>query len=149
MKKKIIIGVFCTIIFATIVYSIVGAIQSYHYDIENNVDILEGFGGVLVLMVGGYVVFYELDLFYTVYYFLTKPTSVVKSTLNILSNLSLFMIVLSTLFPELFRVIAKPFMALFQNEDGLVLLLFIFTYIVFRVSYGIVCAINKGKSRNL
>ena len=79
-----------------------GAIDSYNYDMDpaNGVDILEGFGAVLTMMVGGFVVFYELDLFYTVYYFFIKPKTVAKSILNILSNLSLLLIFFSEYYKE-------------------------------------------------
>ena len=75
MKKKIIIGIFSLLILITAIFFVAGAIVSYNYDMDpaNGVDILEGFGAALTLIVGGLVVFYELDLFYTVYYFLIKP----------------------------------------------------------------------------
>ena len=84
MKKKIIIGVFSLLILITAIVFIVGAIQSYNYDMDpaNGVDILEGFGAVLTLMVGGFVVFYELDLFYTAFYFFLKPKIIAKSMAN-------------------------------------------------------------------
>ena len=145
MKKKIIIGIFCTLILVTIIYSIVGAIQSYNHDIETNVDIFEGFGAVIALMLGGLFVIYELDLFYTVYYFLIKPKTVVKSVLNIVSNLSLLTIIYCVLSPNFFRIISKPFLVLFKNEDGLVALAFFFSYIVLRASYSIVCVVNEKK----
>ena len=70
MKKKIIICVFSILILITAIVFIVGAIQSYNYDMQyHSDDKLVGFGAVLTLMVGGFVVFYELDLFYTTYYF--------------------------------------------------------------------------------
>ena len=71
MKKKIIICIFLTIILITAIFFIAAAIDSYNYDMNpaNGVDILEEFGAVLAIMIGAFVVFYELDLFYTVYYF--------------------------------------------------------------------------------
>jgi hypothetical protein len=83
MKKKIIICVFSILILITAIVFIIGAIQSYNYDITNNPDDKwVGFGSVLTLMVGGFVVFYEFDLFYTAYYFLIKPKTIAKSILN-------------------------------------------------------------------
>jgi hypothetical protein len=65
------------------------------------VDIFEGVGVVLsfvlVIMIGVFVVFYELDLFYTVYYFLIKPKTIAKSILNVLANASLLLVFLSPL----------------------------------------------------
>ena len=90
MKKKIIICVFSILILITAIVFIIGAIQSYNYDITNNPDDKwVGFGSVLTLMVGGFVVFYEFDLFYTAYYFLIKPKTKAKSILNILANFTL------------------------------------------------------------
>ena len=61
MKKKIIIGVFSLLIFITAIIFIVGAISSYNYDITNNPDDKWlGFGSVLTLMVGGFIVFLRI-----------------------------------------------------------------------------------------
>ena len=80
-KKMIIAAIFLALIILTAIYTVVSAVRSYQYDIDpaNGVDILEGFDAVLTMMVGGFVVFYELDLFYTVYYFFIKPKTVAKS----------------------------------------------------------------------
>lgn len=144
MKKKIIIGVFCILILATVIFSIVGAIQSYNYDIENNVDVLEGFGVVLTLMVGGFFVFYELDLFYTVYYFFAKPKTIAKSTLNILSNLSLIMIVASYFLNDFFRVAGIYKLV----EDWMIPIFLFFIYVILRITYFIVStnSLNKRDS---
>lgn len=93
MKKKIIIAVFSILILITAVIFIVGAIDSYNYDMDpaNGVDILEGVGAALILTVGVGVVFYELDLFYTVYYFFVKPKTLTRSVLNVGSNLALLL----------------------------------------------------------
>ena len=68
-KKIIIVCIFLTLITITALFTVISAVKSYKYDMDptNGVDILEGFGAVLIMMVGGFVVFYELDLFYTVY----------------------------------------------------------------------------------
>ena len=94
MKKKIVIGIFLLLIVATAILFLDGAIKSYRYDMdpENGVDIMRGFGAAILLVLGGYLVFYECDLFYTVYFFCFKPKTVVYSILNVLSNLSLAMI---------------------------------------------------------
>lgn len=92
MKKRIIICAFTALILVTAIMFLGLAEASYQYDMENQVDILEGFGAFLMIVVGAGVVFYELDLFYTVYYFLTKPRTKAKSLLNILSNLSFLLI---------------------------------------------------------
>ena len=90
MKKKIIICIFSLLISATAVASLVMAIDSYNYDMDptNGVDLLEGMGAVFAALIGGVIVVYELDLFYTVYYFLIKPRTRTKSILNVLASLS-------------------------------------------------------------
>ena len=96
----IILCFFCALILITAVCTVASAVKSYHYDMDpsNGVDILEGFGAILTVMVGGFVILYELDLFYTVYYFLVKPKTVAKSILNILSNLTLLLLFFSKFF---------------------------------------------------
>lgn len=91
MKKKIIIGVFCTLILVTAIAFAVATVDTYNYEIAHD-DTLRGFGALLIAVVGGFVVLYELDLFYTVYYFFLKPKTIPKTLLNILSNLSLGLI---------------------------------------------------------
>ena len=123
MKKKIIICVFSILILITAIVFIVGAIQSYNYDMDPaNGVVLEGLGAVLTLMVGGFVVFYELDLFYTVYYFFIKPKTVAKSILNIFSNLSLLLIFFANYYKNIFE------------EDVIAPLLVFLIYIVLRIS---------------
>ena len=96
MKKKkiIIVCIFLTLITITALFTVISAVKSYKYDMDptNGVDILEGFGAVLIMMVGGFVVFYELDLFYTVYYFLIKPKTIAKSIIVIFSNVTLLFV---------------------------------------------------------
>ena len=130
MKKKkiIIISIFLALILITSFVFLKGAIDSYRYDMDpaNGVDILEGFDSVLTMMVGGFAVFYELDLFYTVYYFFIKPKTVAKSILNIFSNLSLLLIFFSEYYKDIFK------------EDVIAPLIVFFTYIVLRILYLIV-----------
>ena len=124
MKKKIIICVFLTLILITAILSIVFAIVSYNYDMNpvNGVDILEGLGAVLTIMVGAFVIFYELDLFYTVYYFFIKPKTIARSTLNILSNLSLLLVFFNECYKDIF------------SEDVIAPLIVFSIYIVLRIS---------------
>ena len=124
MKKKIVICVFLTIILITAAFFIAVAIDSYNYDMNpaNGVDILEGFGAVLAIMIGAFVVFYELDLFYTVYYFLIKPKTIAKSILNILANASLLLIFFVDYYKNIF------------SEDVIAPLLVFAIYIALRIS---------------
>lgn len=108
-----------------------GAIDSYNYDMDpaNGVDILEGFGAVLTMMVGGIVVFYELDLFYTVYYFFIKPKTVAKSILNILANLTLvIMYFTDSIAHFLFEHVSEIF-----GEEILLLFALFLVYIILRI----------------
>ena len=131
MKKKIIIGVFSLLILITAIFFIFNAISSYNYDMDpnNGVDILEGFGAVLIAVVGGFVVFYELDLFYTVYYFLIKPKTIAKSVLNVLANLTLAIIYFTDYISHfLFEYVSEIF-----GEEIILLFALIFTYIILRI----------------
>ena len=134
MKKKIIIGVFSLLIFITAIIFIVGAISSYNYDITNNPDDkLLGFGSVLTLMVGGFIVFYEFDLFYTIYYLLIKPKTIAKSTLNILANLTLLiMFFTDSIAHFLFKYVSQIF-----GEEVILLFALFFIYVILRI----VCAV--------
>ena len=107
MKKKkiIIISVFLVLIAITSAVFIKGAIDSYNYDMDpaNGIDIMEGMGAVLILMVGGFLVFYELDLFYAVYYFFVKPKNTLKTVAVIISNASLLLVLFSEKIIDLVR----------------------------------------------
>ena len=91
-------------------------------DPANGVDILEGFGAVLTLTVGALVVFYELDLFYTVYYFVVKPKSIAKSILNVLANVSLLLMFFGNYYKNIF------------SEDVIAPLIVFAIYLMFRIS---------------
>ena len=98
-KKKIIItSIFLVLIAVTSFVFLLSAIESYNYDMDpaNGVDILEGLGAAILIMVGSFVVFYELDLFYTVYYFFIRPKTVLKSIIVVLSNLMLILMFFSS-----------------------------------------------------
>ncbi len=130
MKKKIIIGVFSLLILITAIIFIVSAISSYNYDITNNPDDKWlGFGSVLTLMVGGFIVFYEFDLFYTAYYFLIKPKTIAKSILNIFANLTLLiMFFTDSIAHFLFKYVSEIF-----GEEILLLFALFFTYFILRI----------------
>ena len=107
MKKTIIICVFVLLILVTAFGFVKGAIDSYNYDMDlnNGVDLLEGLGAVFALIIGAFVVLYELDLFYVVYYFCFKQKTIVKSVMNIAANLSFVLVfgfsLLSNVYMEL------------------------------------------------
>ena len=129
MKKKkwIVVCIFLSLIAFTVVFTLVSAVRSYQYDMDpaNGVDIMEGMGAAMLIGLGGFAVFYELDLFYTVYYFLVKPKTVIKSVLNILSNVSLLL--------QVFALqIAR---ALSIGEETVLVMALLFIYIALRMAY--------------
>ena len=139
MKKKIIVCVFSILILITVIVFIIGAIQSYNYDMDpaNGVDIFEGFGAVLIAVVGGFVVFYELDLFYTAYYFLIMPKTIAKSILSVLSNLTLLiMFFTDSIAHFLFKYVSQIFV-----EEVILLFALFFIYVILRI----VCAVIPVK----
>ena len=131
MKKKLIIIVFSMLILITAIIFILGAISSYNYDITNYPDDKwSGFGAALTLVIGGFIVFYEFDLFYTVYYFLLKPKTIPKSILNILANLILVLICFTDSIAHfLFEHISEIF-----GEEIVLLLALFCIYIILRIA---------------
>ena len=131
MKKRIIITVFSLFILITAIIFIVAAISSYNYDVKNYPDDKwVGFGAVLTLMVGGFVVFYELDLFYTVYYFFIKPKTIIKSILNILSNISLLLI----FFTDYIAHFLNKHVSEIFSEEIILLVALLFIYFILRIT---------------
>ena len=107
MKKKIIICVFLLLIVVTSFVFIKSAIDSYNYDMDpaNGVDIMEGMGAAMLLVLGGFIVFYELDLFYTVFYFaIIKPKTLIKSIFVALSNITLLLIFFTEYIADAFSI---------------------------------------------
>ena len=104
MKKIIIICVFILLILVTAFGFVKGAIDSYNYDMDpnNGVDLLEGLGAVFALIIGVFVVLYELDLFYVVYYFCFKQKTVVKSVMNIAANFSFVLVFVYSLLSNVY-----------------------------------------------
>ena len=142
MKKRIIICVFSILILITAIVFIIGAIQSYNYDITNNPDDKwVGFGSVLTLMVGGFVVFYEFDLFYTAYYFLIKPKTKAKSILNILANFTLvIMYFTDSISHFLFKYVSEIF-----GEEVILLFTLFFTYVILRIACAVIPVRQSAK----
>jgi hypothetical protein len=136
MKKKIVIGIFLALILATAIFFGVMAIDSYLYDMDpkNGVDMLEGVGAFLGLVIGGFFVWYEIDLFYTVYYFLFKAKMLLKSIINILANLSLVFIIF---------VFNLPDGTLSTYFDSEALIYALLAYMVLRAAYLIVCTFTE------
>ena len=130
MKKRkiIIICTFLLLILSTAIYTVVSAIKSYNYDMNpaNGIDIMKGFDAVFIVMIGGFIIFYELDLFYTVYYFFTKPKTVTKSLLNVFANLSLLLVYFNDFYKDILK------------EDVILPFVVVLIYIILRVTYLII-----------
>ena len=133
MKKKMIIGIFSLLILITAIFFIVSAISSYNYEVQNYPDDKwVGFASIITLIFGGFIVFYELDLFYTVYYFFIKPKTLAKSILNVLANLTL----LSVIFTDSIAHFLYKYVSEIFGEETIVLYALFFMYVVL----SIVCA---------
>lgn len=139
--KIIIISVFLLLIFITAFSAIQGAIESYNYDMDpaNGVDILEGVGAAMILGVGGFIVLYEIDLFYTTYYFLIRPKTVRKSILMILANLSLLLI----FFTRYLADILRDYVSNVFSEEWIIPIFLFFAYVVLRCVCLIIDAVEK------
>lgn len=127
MKKKrvIIAGIFLTLIAFTVICAALLAVKSYQYDMENGVDIMEGMGAAMITVLGGFSIVYEIDLFYTVYYFFIKPKTVAKSVLNILSNVCLLCVIWSDNIADCLSI----------NEESNVTVALILIYFTLRCVY--------------
>jgi hypothetical protein len=95
-----------------------------------------GFVAFVIMVFGGFLVLYELDLFYTVYYFLIKPKTPLKTVLNICSNLAL-------VFVFVYAYLAEFFMELRKYEATPLILSLL--YVVLRIAYFSVCVISSKK----
>ncbi len=145
-KKKIIIFcVFLLLILVTATYTLVSAIKSYQYDMDpaNGVDIMEGMGAAFLILIGGLVVFYEIDLFYTVYYFFIRPKTLIKSIIVILSNLTLILVLFSGNIIDFVRIYF-PNVAESPFEEGIIPIGLVSIYFILKmVSLIISCYTEK------
>jgi hypothetical protein len=141
MKKKILIGAFLLLVFITAIVFIVAAVDSYNYDMDpaNGVDIMEGVGAAILIVLGGLVILCELDLFFTVYYFIIKPKTLSKSIFMIISQLMLLMVIFSEgLAKFLFQYVSDVF-----REEIIVLAPIFFFYIILRLICVSICFSEK------
>ena len=127
VKKKIIVVLaFCTLILATAIVFIVLAIDTYRMEMNDpSIDILEGLGACIVVVIGGFIVFYECDLFYTVYYLFCRQKRKVKTVLVILANVTLLLILM-------YSYLSNVYMELRKYEITLLVLFAV--YIVFKIA---------------
>ena len=126
MKKKIIIGLALLCIIATAVIFGVMAFNSYNYNIQNKVDIFTGFGSFIYILIGGFIVWYEIDLFFTIYYFAIGPKTKIKTVLNLLSN---------PFFLLTFIAAGIPYLAANLNIFGTISIVLFILYLILRIIY--------------
>ena len=141
MKKKILIGSFLLLVLVTAIVFLAWAIQSYNYDMDpaNGVDILEGFGSAMLIMVGGLVILCEIDLFFTVYYFLIKPKTLSKSIFMIFSQLMILPVIFSE---QLAHFLSQHVSDVF-GEEIIVIAPIFFLYVTLRLVCVSVCFSKK------
>ena len=140
--KKIIIYTFCLgLILCTVILSVAAAVGSYSYDINNSVDVFGGFGAAFYLMLGAFFVLYETDLFCTVYYFIFKPKTKLKTALNILSNLSLIILLV-------YGYLIEVYMELRKYESPLLAVALFLAYIILRIAYIAACCYQKNTEKS-
>ena len=96
-KKTLIILSFLLIILITAIVFIIAAVKSYNFDMDsaNGVDIMEGFEAAMLIIVGGLFILCEIDLFFTIYYFLAKPKTLRKTLFMIISQLMILLVIFS------------------------------------------------------
>ena len=141
MKKKIVIGTFLLLILITAIVFIAGAIDSYNYDMDpaNGVDILEGVGAAMLIIIGGLVILCEMDLFFTVYYFLLIPKTSSKSILMIISQLMLLTVIFSE---DLAKFLSQYVSDVFREEIIVIFPIFFF-YVILRSICVSICFSKK------
>ncbi|MBO5203366.1 MAG: hypothetical protein J6B72_02000 [Clostridia bacterium] len=141
MKKKIVIGAFLLLVLITAIFFIVGAVDSYNYDMDpaNGVDILEGVGAAILIVIGGIVILCESDLFFTVYYFLVKPKTLPKSILMTLSQLMLLTVIFSE---DLAKFLSQYVSDVFKEEIIVIFPIFFF-YVILRFICVSICFLEK------
>lgn len=142
MKKKIIIiCAFLLLILITAIVFIVAAVDSYNYDMDpaNGVDILEGVGAGILIVLGKLTVLCELDLFFTVYYFLVKQRTLSKSIFMVLSQL----LILLVFFSKYLADFLSKFVSDIFGEEIIVIVPIFFLYVILRIACVAICFSEK------
>ena len=141
MKKKMLIDVFLLLVLITAIVFIIAAVKSYNFDMDpaNGVDILEGVAAGILIVVGGLVILCELDIFFTVYYFLVKPKTLSKSIFMILSQLMVLIVIFSE---DLARFLSQNVSDIFREEIIVIAPIF-FLYVILRSICVYICFSEK------
>jgi hypothetical protein len=151
MKKKIVVCVFSVLIAVTVIGFVADAAATYAYEMDpaNGVDIFEGFGAFIALLVGFFVVLFEADLFYTVYYFLFKPRTKAKSILNVLACSCWPLFFLAAYLPE--RILGSRALeygiSIVRLEESLMFAIFCL-YLLLRIAYWAVSCEGWGREKS-
>ena len=142
MKKKILLTAFFVLFLLTAILFIVAAIHSYQYDMDpaNGVDILEGVGAGMLLVLGAIVGMCEIDFFLTAYYFIVLPKTLPKSIFMILSQLSILIVIFSQ---DLARLLSRYVLNVF-SEEAIVIVPIFFLYVIFRMICVSICFVKKA-----
>lgn len=141
MKKKIVIGIFTALILVTAIAFLVVALYPFDYDYNDPNAKYAAFGALIVLFLGACVVWCECDLFYTVYYLMFRPKTLLKTILNILSSLSLLLIGLHPLFLTVVDFLFDGF--IWPGLDGRITTVLLTCNIAFRMIYLLVIAFSS------
>ena len=143
MKRKKIIAIcaFLLLILVTATAFLIAAIDSYNYDMDpaNGVDIMEGMGAAFLIIIGGFVILCELDLFFTVYYFLVKQRTLSKSIFMVLSQL----LILLVFFSKYLADFLSKFVSDIFGEEIIVIVPIFFLYVILRIACVAICFSEK------
>ena len=142
-KKTLIILSFLLIILITAIVFIIAAVKSYNYDMDpaNGVDIMEDFEAAMIIIVGGLFILCEIDLFFTVYYFLTKPKTLRKNLFMIISQLMILPVIFSDKLAHfLWEHVSNVF-----GEEIIVIFPIFLLYVTLRLISIAICFYEKEK----
>ena len=131
MKKKIVVIVFLVLIAITVIIFSALAIAEHRLDAANGIDKFEGFGVISLALVGGYAVFYEIDLLFTVLYFFSKRKTKLRTVINLLSNVCLLLVFfIDSIAHFLWEHVSKIF-----REEWIFAIILIMLYCILRSVY--------------
>ena len=141
MKNKILIGAFLLLVLITAIAFIVAAVESYKYDMDlaNGIDIMEGMGAAILIVLGGLVILCELDIFFTVYYLLVKPKTSARTVFMLFSQLMILIVIFSE---DLAKILSKRISDIF-NEEIIVIVPIFFLYVILRIICVATCFSKK------
>jgi hypothetical protein len=131
MKKKIVVIVFLVLIAITVIIFSALAIAEHRLDAANGIDKFEGVGVIFLAIVGGYAVFYEIDLLFTVLYFFSKRKTKLRTVINLLSNICLLTVFfIDSIAHFLWEHVSEVF-----REEWIFVIILILLYFIFRSVY--------------